>query len=340
MISVTLADLAEKLGGEAVGDGKLLLRGVAELESAGPGELSFLASPRFKEQALASAAGALVAPRGAGYLPMARLECDNPYLVFARAVALFHPEPEVEATRIHPSAQLEEGVELEDPVEIGPLAILEAGVRVGAGSRIGAGVFLGRESRVGRACRLHPRVVLYPGTCLGDRVAVHAGAILGSDGFGNAWDGQRFVKFPQIGRLVVEDDVEIGANTAIDRAALGETRICRGARLDILIPVAHNCRSGEHSARAAQGGLSGSTRIGARCKVGGQAGFAGHLTVGDDVNILAKSGIHCDLPSGTAWFGFAAEEARRARRNLQAATRLHEMLVRLRELEKRVGGGS
>ncbi len=338
MKEIYLEELAPKIGGRVEGDGKVLVRGVASLEDAGPGMLSFFGDPRLAEKAGRTRAGALVVPEGSDVFSGPRIESPNPYLSFAKAVAFFHPPYRVEEHRIHPSALVSPGVVLEEPVEIGPGVVVEEGVRIGRGTLVEAGCFLGRDCRVGRECRLHPRVVLYHETEIGDRVEIHAGAVLGADGFGYARDGARYVKFPQVGRVVVEEDVEIGANAAIDRAALGETRIRRGVKLDNLVHIAHNCLVGEDTAFAAQVGVSGSTEIGARCMIGGQAGFAGHSRVGDQAVVYAQSGVHGDIPPGTRWLGSPAQPAREAFRNIAAFSRLHEMARRLRALEKRLEG--
>ncbi len=335
MKQVTLEELAREIGGEVKGDGKVLLKGVASLEEAGPEELSFFGDPKLSSAAARSRAGALVTPQGSGVFPGPRIESSNPYLTFARAVAFFHPPYRVEKHRVDPTARVSPLAYLEEPVEVGPFVVVEEGARVGAGSLLEAGCYVGRDCRIGKECRLHPRVVLYHETELGDRVEIHAGAVLGSDGFGYARDGAKYVKFPQVGKVVVEDDVEIGANVTIDRAALGETRLCRGVKLDNLVHVAHNCRIGEDTAFAAQVGVSGSTEIGARCMVGGQAGFTGHIKIGDQVVVYAQSGVHDDLPSNTRWLGSPAMPAREAFRNLAAFGKLHELARRLKELERR-----
>ena len=335
MKEITLAELARVTGGKVEEGGDVLLKGVGSLEEAGPGILSFFGDPKLEEKVRETRAEALVVPEGSSLFSGPRIECDDPYLAFARAVAFFHPPYRVEVHRIHPSAATAYGVALEEPVEIGPFVVVEEGVRIGKGTLIEAGCFIGRNCRIGRECRLHPRTVLYEGTELGDRVEIHAGAVLGSDGFGYARDGRKYVKFPQVGKVVVEDDVEIGANAAIDRAALGETRICRGVKLDNLVHIAHNCRVGEDTAFAAQVGVAGSTEIGAGCMIGGQVGFAGHTKVGDEVVIYAQSGIHGDIPAGTRWIGTPAQPAKEAFRNLAAFSRLHEMARRLRVLENR-----
>ncbi len=336
MREISLEDLARKVGGTVHGGEGVLVRGVASLEDAGPGILSFFGDPKLAEKVKATRAGALVVPEGSGLWSGPRIESPDPYLSFARAVAFFHPPYRVEEHKIHPAAVVAPGAVLEEPVEIGPFAVVEEGARIGGGTLVEAGCYVGEDCRIGRECRLHPRVVLYRETEIGDRVEIHAGAVLGSDGFGYAREGAKYVKFPQVGKVVVEDDVEIGANATIDRAALGETRIGRGVKLDNLVHLAHNCKVGEDTAFAAQVGVSGSTEIGARCMIGGQVGFAGHTKVGDQVIVYAQSGVHDDLPANTRWIGSPAQPAREGFRNMAAFSRLHEMARRLKELEKKL----
>ena len=337
MGSCTLQELADRIGGKAAGDPAFRIEGVGSLEGAGPGELAFLGDRRRAGELATTRAGALILPTGTEGFSGPRIECDNPYLAFARALAFFHPGPEVTAHSVHESALVGAGVVLEEPVHLGPGVVLEEGVRVGAGTRIEAGCVIGRSCRIGRRCRLHARVTLYHETILGDRVEIHSGAVLGSDGFGYARDGAEYIKFPQVGRVLVEDDVEIGAGTTIDRGALGDTRIKRGAKIDNLCQIAHNCVIGEDTALAAQVGVSGSTVIGARCMIGGQAGFAGHSRIGDEVQIAAQSGVHGDLPDGTAWFGSPAMPLKEGLRNSRAYARLHQLAQRVRRLEKQPG---
>jgi UDP-3-O-[3-hydroxymyristoyl] glucosamine N-acyltransferase len=236
--------------------------------------------------------------------------------------------PTAKETSLHPSAFIDLEAKIADPVVVGPHAVIEKGVQVGAGSHVMAGAFLGRGVIVGRDCVIHPQVCVYPGVRIGDRVQLHAGVVLGSDGFGNARrpDGS-WQRIPQVGTVVVEDDVEIGANSCIDRATFEETRIGRGTRIDNLVHVGHNCELGEHNAVAAQAGFSGHTFLGNRVRVGGQAGFAGHQKICDDAVIGAKAGAFSDVEVPAFYLGAPMRPAREF-------WRLHAELARLPELRK------
>jgi UDP-3-O-[3-hydroxymyristoyl] glucosamine N-acyltransferase len=297
-----LSDLAEQLGAELLlpagcDDAPALeIQGVAAASNAIAGQLVFAESESTLASAQASRAGAIVtADKVAGErTSKPLLLAAHPKLAFARAAELLRPVHLQQG--IHPSAQVDASASLENSVFVGPNAVIQQGARIGAHSRLDAGVVVGAGVRIGSDCRLYPRVVLYPGTELGDRVVVHAGAVLGSDGFGYVRDNAtgEYTKFPQQGRLLIEDDVEIGANTTIDRGALEETRIGRGTKLDNLVHVGHNVSIGRHVVIAAQTGVSGSSTIADGAIVGGQVGIADHVEIGPGVILGAQAGI----PSG------------------------------------------
>ncbi|MFW5453018.1 UDP-3-O-(3-hydroxymyristoyl)glucosamine N-acyltransferase [Thioalkalivibrio sulfidiphilus] len=287
---VTLSDLAVHLGAELHGDGRLEITGVAPLDRAGPGELAFLNNPRFRKHLPGTRAGAVLCRADdAALCPVPALVISDPYLGYARACALIFPEP-LPRAGIHPtavvdaSARLHPGVEVGAQCVVGPECVLDQGVV------LGPGCILEADCQVGADTRLGPRVTLYRGTRLGRRVRIHAGAVLGADGFGFAPDQARhWVKIPQLGRVVVGDDVEIGANTTIDRGALEDTVIGTGVKMDNLIQVAHNVHIGDHTALAGCVGIAGSTRIGSHCAIGGGAGILGHLDIADGVTVTAMS---------------------------------------------------
>ncbi len=272
MPALTLDELLARLGGTLRGNGGISLRGGASLESAGEDQLSFLVSAKHLAQARASRAGALIIPDSLTEdLPQPCLAVANPHAVFARALGMLHAE---DAT-VHPKAR------------IGPHVVIGAGASVGAGSVLHAGCFVGAGARIGDDCLLHPRVTVQHGCVVGHRAVLHAGCVIGSDGFGLAWQaddtGGHWLKVPQIGRVLLGDDVEVGANTCIDRGALDDTVIEDGVKLDNLIHIAHNCRVGRHTAMAACVGIAGSTRIGSYCQISGAAMISGHLSIGDRV---------------------------------------------------------
>jgi len=332
---VKLGELASRLGCELRGDGELEIRGVAGLDEAGPGELSFLANPRYADKLRATRASAVVVAPGQE-TPRAALVSANPYLTFARAVALVRPAP-APAAGVHPSAQVDPSAVLGAGVHVGPLAVVAAGVRIGARSVVHARVVLCEGVAVGEDCVLHAGVTVRERCRLGSRVVVQNGAVVGSDGFGFARDeAGRYHKFPQVGIVVVEDDVEIGALTAIDRAALGETRIGRGSKLDNLVQIGHSVRIGEDCVLAGQVGVAGSTRIGQRVTLAGQVGVAGHLELGDRVVATAQTGIPSSVAAGTVVSGYPAIENRAWLKSSAVFAKLPELQRRLRELERKL----
>lgn len=284
-----LDELTARLGGEIVGDGSVVVRRVATLDQAGEGDLSFLANPKYLSSLKSSAAAAvIVAPKARDLLTdRPRIVADDPYLYYARVAALFNPPPQVQPG-CHALATV--ACALPDSVQVDAGAVIEAGVELGAGVVIGAGSFIGQGVRLGAGTRIAPRVVIYAGCVLGRDCIVHSGAVIGSDGFGFARERDgRWVKIPQVGRVLIGDEVEIGANTTIDRGALDDTVIGNGVKIDNLIQIAHNVHIGEHTAIAGCVGIAGSTRIGARCMIAGGVGIAGHLTITDDVVISAAT---------------------------------------------------
>ncbi len=330
-----LRQLAERLGCPLLGDGEVELHGVGALEQAGPGELSFLASSRYAPLLQTTRASAVVvAPGQESRLP--GLVSANPQLTFARAVSFLCPQASP-APGVHASAQVHPTAELGAGVHVGALAVVGARVRVGARTVIHPHVVLYESASVGADCVLHSGVQVREGCRLGDRVVVQNGAVIGGDGFGFAKDDEgRYHKFPQVGTVVVEDDVEIGALTAIDRAALGETRIGRGSKLDNLVQVGHSVTVGSDSVLCGQVGIAGSSRIGSKVTLAGQVGVAGHLTIGDGVIATAQSGIPSSVEPGALVSGYPAIDNRSWLRSSAVFVRLPELQKRLRELERKV----
>jgi UDP-3-O-[3-hydroxymyristoyl] glucosamine N-acyltransferase len=337
-------------GGEA---GALRVERVTPLEGAVEGALALVADPRYLKAMAASRASAfLVASRLAddvagspepGVRDRPRLVVADPHRALRRILLLLHP-PLEEGRRpgdaeVHPTAVVEEGAELASGVRVGPFAVVEAGARVGEGSQVGAHVVVGAGAQIGAGCRLLPQCVVYPGTLLGDRVTLHAGARVGVDGFGYVFEEGEHRHIPHVGRCVLEDDVEIGANTCIDRGSIGETRISRGTKIDNLVHVGHNSRVGTRSLITAQVGLSGSASLGAGVVVGGQAGIAGHLQVGDGARIAAQAGVIGEVPPGETVMGFPARPQREFLKATAALYRLPELVRRVRGLEGRGRGG-
>jgi UDP-3-O-[3-hydroxymyristoyl] glucosamine N-acyltransferase len=332
---VKLRELAERLGCELRGDGDVEVGGVAGIEQAGPGDVTFLANPRYAPRLADTRAAAVILAPG-HEAPVPCLFTDQPYLAFTRAVAVLRP-PSRPAPGVHPSAQVDPTAVLGPDVHVGALAVVGPGVRLGARSAIHPHVVLYEGVTVGEDCVLHSGVQVRERCRLGNRVVVQNGAVIGGDGFGFARDGGgRYQKFPQVGIVVIEDDVEIGALSAVDRAALGETRIGRGTKLDNLVQVGHSVAIGEDSALAGQVGVAGSTRIGSRVTLAGQVGVAGHLKIGDGVVATAQTGIPGSVEEGAVVSGYPAIENRAWLKASAVFAKLPELQRRLRELERKV----
>ncbi len=311
----SLGELAVRFGLELRGDPTLRVSHVATLSQAGPGSLSFLANSRLRKVLGSSRATAIVvAPPDLDACPAAALIGPNPHLGFARIASVLYP-PAPLSPGIHPSAVMAPGAHVAASAAVGPLCVIEAGADLGERVQLGAGCTVGQGTRIGADTRLVARVTLYPGVRLGERCLVHAGAVIGADGFGFAPDAGTWVKVPQVGGVRIGDDVEIGANTTIDRGAIEDTLIENGVKLDNLIQVGHNVVIGAHTAIAACTGISGSTVIGRRCMIGGMVGFAGHLTIADDVVVTGCSLVSASIrESGSYSSGMPTVETRAWRR--------------------------
>lgn len=299
----TVDQLARWLGGEPEGDLARPLTGAAALESAGASDVAFLDSERNVRQALASGAGCLLAPPNVSLPGRTVIRVKNPRSAMARTVELFHPTPPHQPG-IHPTAVIGEGVTIGANVAVGPCAVIGNSVQIGARSSVGAGCVVGEQSVLGADCVLYPRVTLYPGVRLGARVILHSGSVIGSDGFGYLFENGRYSKFPQAGTVEIGDDVEIGANTTIDRGALGPTRIGRGAKIDNLVQIAHNVVIGEHCVIASGTGISGSVVIEDYVVIAGQVGIGDHARIGKGAVLGGQCGIlphKVVRPGETVW---------------------------------------
>ena len=330
-----LGELAKRIGGRVVGDGDAVIHGVATLEEAGPDQLSFLSNPKYREAARRTRAGAVLVQPGSGLEGLTLVEVDEPYLALANILGLFQtdvpPRPEVS-----PEAHLGRDVRLGQRISIEPFAVIGDDVELGDGVAVGAGCVIGSACRVGEGSTLMPRVVLYPRTEVGRNCLIHAGVVLGSDGFGFATSGGRHHKVPQLGRVVVEDDVELGANTTVDRGALGETVIGAGSKLDNLVMIAHGVTIGESCLMAAQSGIAGSTRVGSRVTFAGQSGAAGHLKIADGTIVAAKTAVFGDIDPGAFVAGTPAVDHRAWKRSQALMKRLPDLRKEVMELTKRV----
>lgn len=334
-MSYTLAGIVEHLGGELIGDGSITVRQVATLEKALPDTITFLANERYLPHLKSTTAGAVIvgeALRGALGIP--HIVATNPYSYFARVSTLLNREPDA-VPGFHPTAVIHAAATIGEGVEIGPCAVIEEGVVIGSHVRIGAGCHIGANSSIGEHGHLHANVTIYKKCIIGARAIIHSGAVIGADGFGIAMDEGRWLKIPQIGGVRIGDDVEIGANTTIDRGAIEDTIIEDGVKLDNQIQIAHNVLIGAHTAIAACVGIAGSSRVGRYCRIGGASGIAGHLNISDHVEISAHTLVTKSITEPGTYTGAYPFEANRDwRRNAASLRNLGELTERVRALEK------
>jgi UDP-3-O-[3-hydroxymyristoyl] glucosamine N-acyltransferase len=333
-----LLELAKLTGARVEGStDDIEISGAAGLDEASEGHVTFLANPRYTPRVNTTHASAIYLSEDAQTeRQISILRVRDPYLAYTRALRIFHPEPEIKPF-IHSSAVIDASAKIADRVAIGPCAVIGRNVRIAEGVVIHPNVTIYEDVSIGKDSVIHSGVALRERTVVGERVIIHNNSVIGCDGFGYAKDEEkRWLKIPQAGRVVIEDDVEIGAATTIDRASVGESRIGRGSKLDNLVQIGHSCTVGEDSLLCAQVGLAGSSHIGSRVILAGQAGVAGHLRIGDDVVLTAKSATSHDIPAGKVISGIPAFDNKDWLRSTAAFRRLGEMQRTLRELERRV----
>jgi UDP-3-O-[3-hydroxymyristoyl] glucosamine N-acyltransferase len=333
-----LSDLAQLTGARIEGEDNVEIHGAAGLDEAREGHITFLANPRYTPRVNTTRASAIFLSEDAQTdRSIAILRAKDPYLAYTRALRIFHPEPELEPF-IHASAVIDPSARVATRVAIGACSVIGRNVEIADGVCIHPNVTIYDDVIIGKDSIIHSGVAIRERTVVGERVVIFNNAVVGCDGFGYARDEQkRWLKIPQTGRVVLEDDVEIGAGTTIDRASVGESRIGRGTKLDNLVQIGHSCSVGEDSLLCAQVGLAGSSHIGKRVILAGQAGVAGHLTIGDDVVLTAKSATSHDVPAGKVISGIPAFDNRDWLRSVAAFRRLGEIQRTVRELQKRFG---
>jgi len=334
---LTTGKIAEHLNGKLEGDPSIEITGLAGLAEAGKGDLSFLSNPRYTAAvAETSASAVLVNADWTGISRAAVIRVENADAAFAAIVGMIIPSTPAPEPGAHDSAVIAEDALIGAGASIGPFCVIERGVRIGEGTIVEAGCYIGQGCVIGSECRLYPNVSVREGTEIGDRVLIHMGTVVGSDGFGYVQKGRIWEKIPQAGTVKICDDVEIGANVAIDRARFGKTVIGKGTKIDNLIQIAHNVQIGENTAMAAQSGVSGSTTIGDNVRIGGGAAFAGHLKVGDGSVIGARSGVTKDVPPKTFVSGFPAMPHMESQKLQASVRRLPALRKKLLDLEKRL----
>lgn len=335
-MAFTAAEIAQKLQGEVHGDAGVSLTGFAPADRAQPGDLTFAENAEYFQRAEASAAAAILV---AGDVPGSKkvlIRVPNARVAFAKVLPMFFPEP-VFAPAIHPTAVVAASASVDPTAHIGPHCAIGEGTIIGARAVLRGGNHVGDRVRVGDDTQLFPNVTIYSGTQIGRRVRIHSGTVIGSDGFGYVFDQGVHLKVPQVGNVIIGDDVEIGANVTVDRGALGPTTIGRGTKIDNLVQIAHNVSIGENSLIVAQVGIAGSTRLGNYVILGGQVGVAGHLKIGNQVTVGAQSGVMHDIYDGEKYLGTPALPDRQFKRQILASQELPELLRRVRALEKKMG---
>jgi len=334
----TAKELAEAIGARLEGDGAVEISGVAAPERAGTRDLIYVEGAKHAQRAAASAALCVVALEGLGFSGKTVLRSPQPKVAFAKAATLLLGRPPI-ASGIHPTAIVAPLARVAEGVGIGPYALIGEDVHIGAETQIGGHSVIGAGCWIGENCRIHPRVTLYSGVRIGHRVEIHSGAVLGADGFGYAFGEGRHWKFPQAGIVEIGDDVEIGANTTIDRGSLDDTRIGQGVKLDNLVHIGHNCQVGAYTVMAAQVGFSGSCTIGKNVVIGGQAGFGEHCNLEDGAVIGGQSGIlgGKTIRSGETVWGTPARSLEKFKEQYVWYARLPELAMRIKALEGKIG---
>jgi UDP-3-O-[3-hydroxymyristoyl] glucosamine N-acyltransferase len=336
-VTFTLEQLAKTSGGELVGDPWLQITGAASLAEATTGEVSFFANRKYIGLLRKTRASAVFVPAEfAEPIPAAQIRVSNPAKAFEQVVLKFAPKPIVFAPGIHPTAVIDPSARLGQRVSIQPHSVIEAGAKIGDDTIIGAGCYIGHDTTIGSSCLIYPRVTIRERSRIGSRVIIHSGAVIGADGFGFEMVDGRQQKIQQFGLVQIDDDVEIGANTTIDRARFGRTWIQEGAKIDNLVQVAHNVVIGKNTVIAAQTGIAGSVQIGQRVLVGGQVGIIGHIEIGDNTAIGAQSGISKNI-NGGAWWASPAVPLTEAKQQIAWVRRLGKLFARVKEIEKKLG---
>lgn len=336
-MELTANQLAALVHGDVEGDGEVKVGTFAKIEEGQPGALSFLANPKYTHHIYTTDSSVVLVKRdfvAEQPVKATLIRVDDPYATIARLLEMVQEMTRVVKKGVEQPSYVAEGVVIPEDAYVGAFAYIGKGAVIGAGAKIYPHTYVGDGCEVGDESILYSGVKVYDGCRIGKRCILHSGAVIGADGFGFAPVDGRYEKIPQTGNVIIEDDVEIGANTTIDRAMMGSTRICNGVKLDNLIQIAHNCEVGADTVMAAQGGVAGSTKLGERCMVGGQVGLAGHIHIGDEVHIGAQSGINKDVAAGSRLFGYPATDVVSYGRQALAIRKLPTLYKRVDEIER------
>lgn len=333
---LTLKEIADLVKGTLTGEGNLHIKGVADLAEAKENDISFVAEKKFLKQSLDSRAAAFIIKTGLKIKDKPIIEVSNPYLAIAKVLEKFIKK-EGAVKGIHPAAIISNSAKIGRDISIQPYAVIQDNAEIGDSTVVGPFTYIGKNSKIGEGGYLYPRVIIMENVTIGKNVIIHPGAVIGSDGFGyTILEDGTFYKIPQIGQVIIEDDVEIGANTCIDRAMLSRTIIRKGSKIDNLVQIAHNCEIGENSILAGQSGLSGSVKLEKNVVLGGQVGVADHLSIGENSIVLAQSGVSKDLPANQVYWGYPADEVKKAWKNLAEMKRLSKLNDKIKILEAKI----
>ena len=336
MMARTLDELAVELEGEVVGDGSTVIKGVAGIREAMPGDITFLANARYESYVTETRASAVICSREPRFAAIPLLLVENPYLAFQKVVRVFRPDPYRAPAGIHPTAVVSPQATIGEDVSIGAHCVIEHGATIGARAVLLPGCYVGPLAAIGDETFLYANVVVREECVIGSRCVLHPGVVVGSDGFGFAFDAGRYHKVPQVGNVVIGDDVEIGANTTIDRATTDSTRIGDGTKIDNLVQIGHNVVIGKHCIIVAQVGISGSTHLEDLVTLGGQTGVIGHVRIGERAMVGAASGVTKSIPAGEVWSGFPAAPHGLWKRLTAMVQKLPQLFQKTRALEERV----
>ncbi len=331
-----LSELCSLLQGELVGDGEIQIKSLAKIEDAGKGDLTFLANPKYLKFLENTNASAILVSKATENVKISHIIVDDPYLSFNKSLKIIYPPKQAPFTGVHKSALIDKSAILAKNVQIGPFVYVGPGTEIGEGSVVYPGCVVEENVKIGKNCLISNNVCIYNECEIGDNVILHSGVVIGSDGFGFAPSGQKYEKISQVGKVVIENDVEIGANCTIDRATIGETRIKCGCKLDNLVQIAHNVVLGENTVIAAQSGISGSTKVGKHVTIAGQVGIVGHIEIGDDAVLAAQAGISKSVPKGEVWFGSPAILLAKQKKIEVIMRHLPEMNKKLHQMEKTI----
>jgi UDP-3-O-[3-hydroxymyristoyl] glucosamine N-acyltransferase len=332
----TLAEIAHIVQGEVCGDKKAVISGINGIEEAQAGDITFVSNPKYFPLVETTKASAILAPRSLKIPDRNVVYTDRPSLAFDQILSIFAEPDQFYIKGIHKTASIASSAKLGNNVAVGPFSVIEDGVVIGENSTIHAGSFIGPNSSLGKDCTLYPHVTIREKTVIGDRVVIHSGTVIGADGFGYEQIDGRHKKLSQIGNVVIEDDVEIGANVTIDRARFDKTFIGRGTKIDNLVMIAHNVKIGENCIIISQVGISGSTVVERNCILAGQVGLAGHLKIGEGSIIAAKSGVMRSIPPGSRIFGYPAVDDKEAKKSIVIYQNLPKYVEKIRELERKI----